>query len=361
MAGLWDYATGKLNSAPRAVNDLIANSDFYGNKIRQGTFGQQVLQSLWYAGENVAPMSLGQVATDVRTGSLGVTGTLSRVGSQFAGTNYSGPSPTEQLNQISRSQGHGDFYTADPSVQAAIKAANPTLWQQAVNAGSAKRQQAEALKTQTKTDQQGDDSLLLSGQLDTSKWLANADNRKTQLIGAESAIYGDNPASGGQHPILDEFYRRIDASKVNGQPNMDQVYAWVDTLSPAAQDYLNKNTGLSRTPLVQLRSQLLDAYYALPKYRGYTPQEASQIDAALAQARNNARHPDQVSVMRELRNLQGFDAETVTAARKVLLGLVNTTGERAKWTKAHPESAIMFGSAKLTPEQTAAIQKALKQ
>lgn len=364
MAGLWDYTQGKLNSAPRIVKDLVQNSDYNGNKIMTGTFGQRVLQSLWYAGENVAPMTAGQTMTDTRQGNLSAGGTLQRVASQLAGTNYSGPSPTEQLNQISRSQGHGDFYSADPSVQQAIKQANPALWQEAVNAGSANRQKAEGLKKQTLTDQQGDDDLLLQGKLDVSKWASSADTRKTQLTGAEAAIYQDSPATSGAHPILDQFYQQIDASKVNGEPDMNAVYAWVAEQSPAAQKYIADNTGLSKTPVQKLRTNLLDEYYALPKYHGYSADEATQIDDVLAQARNNAKGTNaannQVYVLQALRNLKGVDPDTLSAARKVVLGLVKETTDRARWTKAHPESVIMYGQGKLTPEQIASVQKALK-
>lgn len=370
FAGVPSWLGTRINSPIKPVIDIARNRDFQNDPIYQGNFArpENVARALWYfGGEGIAPVSAGQVSEDIRRGEFDPGGTSQRVIAQFLGSNLSPVSPTEKLSQISRAIYQKEFYDLLPSQREAIKKAQPKLWEEAVAAGSDARQQAEAQKAKLREAQQNDDDLFLQGKLTLEKWAQATDDRSNQLVGAEDVLFADakGKASKPVSPVLEAYYQAIDASAKanNGRVDWDAIDVWKSGLSKADQKLIDENTGLNKTPLVKLKSDLQKQYYSLPRYRGYTADQAVAIDDLWQEVRNNARGSDDASMLAALRRnpqlTRGQDAKVVEGVKRRILGLLMEDSSRKNWAKAHPEAAVFLRRGKLTAADSVAIKKAL--
>lgn len=359
------YLGSKLNSPVSTPLSVIANRDFYDDKIYEGNVmrPENLLRVLWYGAEGVVPVTVGEASEAVRKGGQSLGETTQGVIGQFAGTNYTQVSPTEKLNQLARTQyDKSQFYDLLPSQQDAIKKANPELWGQAVKKGSDARQQAEAVKAQTKKDQEADDQLLLAGKLNTADYEKGRQSRQDQLVGAERAIYSDSDFKGKKgNPVLEGYYAAIDDATTNGRVDWDQVSAYRASLSPADDKLISDNSGLNKTPLVALRSKLQSEYYELPRYRGYDADQALEIDNVWQLIRNNARSAEDADMLRAMRtiDLAGIDPLILKGVKRRIMGVLRDLPDRNSWKKAHPESALILRQGTLTQQDIAAIKAAL--
>jgi len=370
FAGVPSWLGTRINSPAKPIIDIARNRDFQNDPIYQGNFArpENVARALWYfGGEGIAPVSAGQISEDIRRGEFDPGGTSQRVIAQFLGSNLSPVSPTEKLSQISRAIYQKEFYDLLPSQREAIKKAQPKLWEEAVAAGSDARQQAEAQKAKLRQAQQNDDDLFLQGKLTLEKWTAATDDRSNQLVGAEDVLFADakGKASKPVSPVLEAYYQQIDASAKanNGRVDWDTIDVWKSGLSKADQKLIDENTGLNKTPLVKLKSDLQKQYYSLPRYRGYTADQAVAIDDLWQEVRNNARGSDDASMLSALRKnpqlTRGQDAKVVEGVKRRILGLLAEDTSRRNWAKAHPEAAVFLRRGKLTAQDSVAIKKAL--
>jgi len=87
FVGLERFAKGKMGPAIRIAYDEILNKDYYGRPIRTENFPVNILQSLEYALEGAAPLTVGGAAEQVRQGATAGE-VVQEVASQFMGTNY---------------------------------------------------------------------------------------------------------------------------------------------------------------------------------------------------------------------------------------------------------------------------------
>ena len=365
FGNLPSFVGTRVNSPYKPAFDLYRNKDFYGDDIYSGNVArpENLARALWYAADQgFAPVSVGQLSQDVRKGQLDPIDTPTGVLAQFLGTNLTPVSPTERLNQISRARFGKDFYDLLPKDQASIKKGNPKLWDEAVKAGSAERQAAEAKKKEVNDQQAADDQLLLQGKLTVQKWTSGADDRSNQVVGANDVLFKDSKSKGKTDPVLEEYYQRIQdsAAQNNGRVDWDVVGAWRDALPKSKQQVIDQNTGLNKTPLARLRSDLTQEYYSLPRYRGYTADQASQIDDLWQEVRNNSRSTSDAAMLATLSRMSaGVDQVILTGVRRRILGLLRDSSERGKWAQAHPESAIFLRRGNLTKQDADAINKAL--
>jgi hypothetical protein len=360
------YLQGKMNSPLRVPWDLRKNQDFFGDEIYSGNIAkpENLLRAVWYGSEGIMPIATGEVSESIRKGDKGVSETAVAVASQFAGTNYTPVSTTERLNQLARAQHDGqDFYDLLPKEQDRIKKANPGLWAEAVKKGSDERQQAEAIKAQTKADQEADNELLLKGELALSEWDKGREDRANQLVGANRAIYSETEFKGKKtNETLQRYYDTIDENTENGRVDWDAVREWRSTLSDSKNKLIDENSGLSKTDVEKLRSRVQSEYYELPRYRGYTADQAVAIDELWQEVRNNARSAEAGHMLGTLRKVDtsGYPPEIVTAVRRRIIGSLPEATDRQKYAREHPEIAIINRQGRLTQADIAAINAAMR-
>jgi len=259
-------------------------------------------------------------------------------------------SPTEELNQIAQAKYGKDFYDLLSSQQAEIKTAHPDTWQAAVDRGNSNRQKYEAIKGDFTTQQQAADAQLLSGKMTREDWLKQYDDRKTQLAGAQLAIYGkDKPITNPRN--ASERYAQIlqRNQDATGAINWDAVDAEVANLKPEDQAWIQDRQGLGNTPVVTAYKQaaaLRSKYFDLPKYKGFTGSEAQQIDALWTQLRANVRVPNTGPMLAELKKLNAdgtVDPKVYSGVRRRILGVLRTTKDRERFVKANPAMTTFFG------------------
>lgn len=358
---LYQFGGGKLAPVPGTTVDLIRGRDFMGNSISQGADGwEKVMRQVEYAIENTAlPLSLGGVVEGARLGEKPLD-IAERTAGQFLGGNISGPSPTERLNQIARGKFDKNFYDLAPNQQQAIKDENPVLWDEAVDKGSEERQRNEVLKQQYREMQTADDQALLDGSLSPRKWADNRETRATELAGRRAEIYRESGQSGTEP--WDQYFAKMESSKVNGIPDWDVVRTWVAQQTPAFQEQIDANVGLNATPLERLRKQLTNEYYELPTYRRYTVDEGRAIDELWELVRANSRSADDAVMLRTLNQMSGGrDKNIVVGVRRRILGLLMADPKRERWRRQHPaEYQFLASNTPLNPKNRAQIEALLQ-
>lgn len=272
--------------------------------------------------------------------------------------------PTDRLNELAQAKGFNDYFSAPASAQAAIRGENPDAWAAWVGQASPKEQQYQTAKSNFLAQQQARDDALLSGKLAFKDYKSTSDSQNQQLLGQEAQIWGatSRPPVNAAQRYYQEINKATDPNtKVT---DWNAVDAWKAQQTTGDLKYISDNTGLNKTPLAKLKSSLANTYYAIPKYRGLTPQESDAVDTVYAAVVNGAgvRH-DQASLLRSLVSLPNYDQldpQTVTNVRRKILGGLGETAARQIWLKAHPEAAIFKNSGgTFSPEQIAAINAAL--
>jgi len=362
LAGVEQWAKGKINQPIGAILDLKGNTDWRGNKIAtaDNRFGR-LLQQAAYALESIAPITLGEAMSQARTGTLGWSNTLTGISAQEAGVNYVPPSPSERLHQVARQTYGKEFWDLSPSQKDAIKKDNPSLWLNYVAGASDMVRAAEQAKQDFLTQQGAADADLLAGKIALQDWASGLGARRNQLIGADRVIYADLDKGGKRNPILDSYYAAIDAANVNGSVDWAQVDAYVAGLSRADQTYIQENTGLTQTPLTRLRKTLQNDYYSLPRYRGYTAAEAGQIDDYYDDILNvvgsGASKSRKLAAAKQVAGTV-VDPKVLKGLRMKILGYLDDTTDRQRWRQLHPESALIVSRGRMSAGQIAAIKAA---
>lgn len=360
LAGVEQWAKGKINQPIGAILDLKGNTDWRGNKIAtaDNRFGR-LLQQAAYALESIAPITLGEAMSQARTGTLGWSNTLTGISAQEAGVNYVPPSPSERLHQVARQTYGKEFWDLSPSQKDAIKKDNPSLWLNYVAGASDMVRAAEQAKQDFLTQQSAADADLLAGKIALQDWASGLSARRNQLIGADRVIYADLDKGGKRNPILDSYYAAIDAANVNGSVDWTKVDAYVAGLSRADQTYIQENTGLTQTPLTRLRKTLQNDYYSLPRYRGYTAAEAGQIDDYYDDILNvvgsGASKSRKLAAAKQVAGT-GVDPKVLKGLRMKILGYLDDTTDRQRWRQLHPESALIVSRGRMSAGQIAAIK-----
>ncbi|MCA9857518.1 MAG: hypothetical protein KC458_09595, partial [Dehalococcoidia bacterium] len=95
------YGLSKITPPLTAIGELLVNLDYYGQEIRSGNFGSQVLDSLGYAARQVAPVSVVSPFELYQQGFSGKQIIAQSLG-QFLGQNVVPPSQYERLERVRR-------------------------------------------------------------------------------------------------------------------------------------------------------------------------------------------------------------------------------------------------------------------
>jgi len=87
------YLSSKLNTPLRLPYDLVKKKDFYGNDIYEGNIArpENILRALFYGAESMAPISVGEIAGQARTGELSVSSGVQGGSIDVRGENGHGP------------------------------------------------------------------------------------------------------------------------------------------------------------------------------------------------------------------------------------------------------------------------------
>jgi hypothetical protein len=266
-------------------------------------------------------------------------------------------SPTDQLNTLARAQFQDDFYDLEPSEQKAIKDAHPDVWERAVERGSKLRVQGEEVKQRYIEEQTARDQMLMNGDLTLEQWREARDDAYSRKDGEMAQLYRD-ASFPDRNDVLSRYYDAMDAATVNGVFDPEARQEFLDSLSDEDRDYIERNTGLYATPTEKLFKKLAGEYYELPQYRGYTADEARAINDLWQEVRNSARGPDDVYMLRSLRQVgAGEDERVIRGVRRRILGLLREDRKRERYKRQHPEIALLTGSGKLTPDLAETIRK----
>lgn len=307
-----------------------------------------------YLVRSLLPFSVADLGMDDASG-RGLAG----LGIGLTGVKAAPLSPTEDLDRVALAQYGKDFYSLEPSEQKAVKDAHPDLWQRAVEKGSAQRRRRETLRLELEAQQSASDANLLDGKMTREDWIAAMQKRRDELAARSKEIYGEGGV-GKPKDALDRYFKAIDdaTDPATGEVSWETVDGWVSSQSAADQAYIDRNTGLNGTPLVQLYRKLTREYYGLPKYRGYDADQARKIDALYTAVNNLATGDSKLAKSAKLKQaaeMVGADEETVKAVRRRIYGMLTETTDRSKWKKAHPEAAIFLGNGQLLPKDIEAI------
>ena len=306
-----------------------------------------------YFVRSLLPFSVADVSKD----DLSVSGATNRL-IGLGGIKASVLSPTDQLNTVSRAKFGADFYDLEPSQKEQIKQEHPDLWQRSVEHGSSQKQKAEAVRAELLSQQQASDQQLLSGKLTREEWVSQMQARRDEQRYRFKEIYGDS--KGSNRTPNDRYFNAIDQSTdpTTGAVDWGKVDTWLASQPKADQDYIARNLGVSGTPLEKLYRAVTSEYYNLPRYRGFTADEAKQIDDLAQEAKNYQRGDSITAKLSALRKVsQGVDPKIVSGARRKMLGYLPETADRKRWKLAHPEAALALGRGTLTPDDVKAIQR----
>lgn len=337
------FLRSKASPVLGAMWDLLSGENMIGDKTRTPEY---LLRSF-------LPFTVNDIGRDTFTAEG-----LGRMGVGATGIKATPLSPTENLDTVARAQFGNDFWKIERSQQQQIKEEHPDLWQRYVEGSRGQRQRAEAVKAELEAQQAASDAQFLSGTMTREDWITAMKSRRAEQTARMKEIYGDGEIRSGDR-VLDGYYRAIDdaTDPETKQVNWDAVDAWMSGQSPEDQDYIDRNTGLGGTPLVKLYRELTSQYYDLPRYQGFTADQAYEIDAAWTEIRNRAGDDrrKQLRFIREMQAQLGFSDEVATALRKRAFGRLKETKDREQWKRANPQSAIFLGSGRLTPAEMAAL------
>lgn len=226
------------------------------------------------------------------------------------------------------------------------------------------------MKAELNRQQAADDQQLLSGGLTRDKWIEQYQDRRAELRFRQEENWKGLP-KGPARDAVGRYFETIKASENpdTGVPDWDAVDAWVATQNMSDQRFIEENTGLGGTPLTQVYRKLAKVkgeYYDLPKYRGYTADQARSIDAVYATVAAEAGSTDDAKMLRALRkyteanNLDRSDP-TLKAVRRLILSMVSPASDRKRFAKVHPELALFdsYTRAPLTAAERALVNTLL--
>ena len=322
------------------------------------------------------PIWIGQVFEGVR---VGETPGRTFTGATFetAGMNLYQRRPQEDLDRVARSRHGEDFFDLSRSQQQGIKDDLPSLWRRSVQAGSEERQEAELAKDVMRDRQEERDGILLDGTMPRERWLSAYYDGQRDLAARLEQIY--NPDQERELPFEDPdnaFERYINKIHEHTGPgdvvDWDAVNIWREGLDRDDEQYISDNTGVDRTLLAQVFKTVATTHrklLALPKYRGYTGEQAKEIDDLWQRVRNEADIPDGASSsLFRARMIQAYDAldtdaeeEVAEGVRRRIIGVLRQTTDRQKFRSKHPELKLFYGSGPLTDaEQKDLSRRALR-
>jgi len=194
---------GKVTPALSAPIDIANNRDYFGGKIRTGSFPENILRTIWFAANNVLPLALAEPSEAVRRGEVqptDVAALAERGGAQFLGVDLRETSPWEyfrwerdnaaheqfgkpyaQLNQIEKAQ-----IDALPDVQAAQERLRELPGRDDIV--SRGWDELDVFRQTQREEQLDDDAAFSAGTMDADVWRSNYADREARFFAKREAI-----------------------------------------------------------------------------------------------------------------------------------------------------------------------------
>lgn len=354
-------ARTKASPVVQMTWDLLTGEDFMGNRVEPGAnwdFAE------WMA-KQVTPFSLQDIPATAQQALEGdVFGAGLGLLTETAGVKSSPMTPNEELDAIAQRTAGKPYWDLEPYQREAIKEANPDVWQRSVERGSDARQRAEVVRSEYHAKQLRADNDLLSGTVTRQQWRDQRSTRRIEQRARLEEIYGDSTKRSSEpRNVYERYLALIDAS-VNpdtGQPDWEAVDAGLARMPAADQAEIEKSVGVGQTPLSREYAKLSKAYYALPRYEGFTADQAREIDAAWTEVKNASE--TQLGRLRKVRELQeaGVEEAVLRGVRARAMGKsLKEAPDRERFKKENPRYKVLSGSGKLTEADRAILTEVLR-
>lgn len=360
---VYRFLKSKLAPVPAAVVAGAQGESPSGEQLRFSppAVGEQALRM-------VTPLFI-QELVDATRGAGPVEGIVAGVGSavglgtqayeQGAGDQLARQTFGKQYGELSAQQ-RNELAAAHPDLQGKI------LEEQAQAGG--RGGQAAAFRQQAYQQQLASDQQLLEGKLTRQDWQQQRGDRTVRLRGQLEAVYGPGQAITDAQAAKDPLKRYLKAIADSTDPSTGAVDQGALERARAGWDQatneaIDKSLGTSDTPLVRAYRRAANVYYELPRYQGYTSDEARAIDELWSRARANAASTDDLAMSRALRQVLAqagdVDPRIVTGVRRRIAGSLPTAPDRKRATRRDPLTAYFFGTP--TPQQRAQAEQQLQQ
>jgi len=363
LGGVTQMLKGKQHPAIRSVIDQFKGEDFYGQSIEEGPLPGGLANRLWYAAEMGMPIwtqPISQAARGSKSAPDSITEGILQAAFGTLGYSYYERSAFESFDRIARGRYGMAYHDLPPKDQVEIREEFPDLWAASIRHGREQRAQYQAQLDVVRSEQMESDRQLLTGEQTREGWLNQYRQRQQQLAGYREAIFAASPQSERNTP-LDRYFEQISLSELpDGSIDWDSIDAWKASLPVADQEYIEANTGVSRTVMGRVYrnvSQLYGEYLDLPKYRGFDADQAREIDQTWQTVRNRAeelaggQEPEKMHMLMAYRELQprfDVEADILKGVQYRVLGFLPKTKERETFRAANPDIDLFYGRGSLT-------------
>jgi len=216
-----DFARNRIGPGLQLPWRLIENRDYQKGKIRKGHMPEQILRSLLYTVEGIAPLTAGSAISGVRR-ELEVGDIVEEAGAQFAGTNLIKETPFQERNVVATqwAKEQGLEYKVESYSDLSSGSTDHVLGDQARFEAAHPDEVAAIKKEQERQVKQGIPRAVAFGHLE---------NVTTIRIDEEEALVKELqlPVNDPRHLTLDEFraqYSRIQAKAANGRAVLDPAF-----------------------------------------------------------------------------------------------------------------------------------------
>jgi len=353
------FLRSKLAPVPALGTELATGADFRGEELRLDPRAN-VEQAIGL----VTPLFLSDFYEALKAQGL-VAGVVAGVGSAAGlgvGTYEAGPADAASQalfgKPYSRLTGpeRGDLVRAHPEVTGAL------IEQQSKLAGPAG--QAAEVRGATRAQQEASDQQLLEGKLTRQQWQQQRSDRALKQRGALEALYGPADTISEQKASADPLKRYLKAmadatDPATGAVDAGELEKIRSSWGPELNAAIDRSLGTNDTPLVRLYREAASKYYDLPRYKGYTGDEARSIDALWTLARAGAKSSEELDMSRALRAVLRdgeYDPAIVRGVRRRIAGKLPTAPDRKRMATRDPLAAFFFGSNALSPSQRAQVE-----
>ena len=294
LANVHNFFLNRLTPFIKTQLDLRANEDFFRNPIIKGKALEQMARILWYEVEGILPISAKAISAAGRmfldTGEVDIGDVAVETAVQVGGVNLLSETPFQfrdkQVIPWAKKQGLPDiesYYDLSPEFRQKFQKAEPEIFEEIEKETKRRARRgddrslrivkSEEKKAEYTVQQLADDEEFNAGRMEPSQWRDRRRIRQARLNAQRDQLYEDLDTRDPETPT-DFYYAKIDEleAKYNGIMTgeaWDELDQWVATLSPADQEFIEKNTRLGNfTPTVQAyfeANELLQGYWNEPE------------------------------------------------------------------------------------------------
>lgn len=362
------YASGGMGSpAASFLTSLVKGETFEGaaplspeglaSNVIPFT-GPEVVGGLASAGQNIARGEFGAAGSD-----LGAVSILA------AGGKASPVTAREYLDIETQKRFGVDYKDTDKFQRRELEAQRPNLVEAYERSARGTTLEAQKVKDEYQTLQENRDEGLLSGAIKRDDWVNQYYDDLVAKRAKLEQIYGSDKITKPKN-ALEKYIKVLQESEdpATGLMDRDKVDAGMASFTKEEMAYVDSRVGMDDTPIAAVFREVRKTRRErteLPKYRGFTADQAEDIDELWQEVRNNARSADELDMLRALRYYlatnTGLDGAVVAGVRQRINGRLRQVKAREMFDRAHPEQRIFYGSGKLTQAERAALLEMQKE